>query len=196
MTHPLRGQFAVVTGADSGIGRSAVEMLLRAGAHVTMICRFREPGERARAALLDMSAGREAPGGSASKPAAPRVALEIADLSKLESVRLVDDRVAARLPAIDILVNNAGIYRTRRILSADGFELTFATNYLGHFLLTSLLLECLAAGRGRTCGPRRPRVPWPGTPGRGVTELRRSASTRRRRQREIITAYSVGSRSL
>ena len=142
MTHPLTGQTAVVTGANAGVGRSATEMLLRAGAHVTMVCRSRERGERALAELREASAA-----GSASPH--PQIALEIADLSRQADVRAAAGRIADRHPAIDILVNNAGISQMRAVLSADGFELTFATNHLGHFLLTHLLLEPLEAGRGR-----------------------------------------------
>ena len=142
MTHPLTGQTAVVTGANAGVGRSATEMLLRAGAHVTMVCRSRERGERALAELREASAA-----GSASPH--PQIALEIADLSRQADVRTAAGRIADRHPAIDILVNNAGISQMRPVLSADGFELTFATNHLGHFLLTHLLLEPLEAGRGR-----------------------------------------------
>ncbi len=152
--HPLAGQTAVVTGANSGVGRSATQMLLRAGAHVTMICRSRERGERALAELRDSAMageGAENPnenetGGAAGRP---ELTLEVADLSRQADVRAAACRIATRLPAIDILVNNAGISQARRVLSADEFELTFGTNHIGHFLLSHLLLERLAAGRGR-----------------------------------------------
>ena len=150
MTTPLRGQHAVVTGANSGVGRSATEMLLRAGAHVTMICRSRERGELALEELRDtVAAERDHHAGDAGEAAAPSVALELADMSRLEDVRAAAGRIAARLPAIDILVNNAGVSQARCVESAEGFELTFATNHLGHFLLTHLLLTPLEAGRGR-----------------------------------------------
>ena len=133
----LKGQVAIVTGANSGVGRSATGMLLEAGAHVTMVCRNRERGERALAELRQTAADR------------PRVELELADLSRQEDVREVATRLHARLPAIDILVNNAGVTRPRCVHSPEGFELTFATNHLGHFLLTRLLRDRLQAGRGR-----------------------------------------------
>ena len=150
MTNSLCGQVAVVTGADSGIGRSAAEMLLRAGASVTMICRDRKTGELAQAEMRDaVSAPGASSGGLPSQSPDHRASLELADLSRQDDVRLVAGRIAVRHPEIDILVNNAGIYPARRALSADGFELTFATNYLSHFLLPRLLLERLEAGRGR-----------------------------------------------
>lgn len=138
MSDALSGQAAVVTGANSGVGRSATEMLLEAGARVTMVCRSRERGERA---LAEMRAG--------GLGAGSRVDLELADLSRQEDVRALATRLNARLPAIDILVNNAGVTRPRCVHSPEGFELTFATNHLGHFLLTRLLRERLEAGRGR-----------------------------------------------
>ena len=162
MSGPLKGQVAVVTGANSGVGRSATEMLLEAGAHVTMVCRSRERGERALAELHagGLGAGprrvrsRAAPGGVFSEPvgddsAGVQVELELADLSGQEDVRDLAARLAGRFPAIDILVNNAGVTRPRCVHSPEGFELTFATNHLGHFLLTRLLRERLEAGRGR-----------------------------------------------
>lgn len=145
MTDSLRGQVAVVTGANSGVGRAAAEMLLRAGVHVTMICRSRKRGERALAELRECAATR----GGAAGESPPAVTLELADMSRMEDVRGAAARIAAQAPAIDILVNNAGVSQARRVESPEGFEMTFATNHLGHFLLTHLLLDRLEAGRGR-----------------------------------------------
>ncbi len=151
LTGALRGQAAVVTGANSGVGRSAAEMLVRAGVRVTMVCRSRERGEQALAELQGVAAAAQAnpPGGMEVDVAAATVTLELADMSRLEDVRAAAARIAARLPAIDILVNNAGVAQAHRVMSAEGFELTFATNHLGHFLITHLLLDRLKAGRGR-----------------------------------------------
>ena len=109
LTGALRGQAAVVTGANSGVGRSAAEMLVRAGVRVTMVCRSRERGEQALAELQGVAAAAQAnpPGGMEVDVAAATVTLELADMSRLEDVRAAAARIAARLPAIDILVNNA-----------------------------------------------------------------------------------------
>lgn len=157
----LRGQVAIVTGANSGVGRSATEMLLAAGARVTMVCRSRERGERALAEVRAVGLAGE-PRGDGNRRDAGEVAdlkaggsageqaeLELADLSRLEDVRELADRLAARFPAVDILVNNAGVSRPECVASPEGFELTFATNHLGHFLLTRMLRDRLEAGRGR-----------------------------------------------
>lgn len=157
----LRGQVAVVTGANSGVGRSATGLLLEAGARVTMVCRSRERGARALAELRASAAAGglrgarnragvdEVPDLTSGDSAGARVELELADLSRQDDVRALAGRLTARLPEIDILVNNAGVTRPRCVHSPEGFELTFATNHLGHFLLTRLLRERLEAGRGR-----------------------------------------------
>ncbi|MCG8469861.1 MAG: SDR family NAD(P)-dependent oxidoreductase [Gemmatimonadetes bacterium] len=131
----LTGQIAVVTGANSGVGRSATELLCRAGARVIMVCRSRERGQRA---LDEIQSG--APGAS--------VRLEVADLVEQALVRRLGERLADELDRVDILVNNAGVWRHKRESSPDGFEVTFATNHLAHFLLAHLLLEHLRTGRG------------------------------------------------
>ena len=117
-------------------------MLLAAGAHVTMICRSRDRGERALAELRRAAS-------ETGEPGHPEVSLEIADMSRQDDVRAAAKRIAARAEAVDVLVNNAGVSQFRHTLSADGFELTLATNHIGHFLLTHLLLARLESGRGR-----------------------------------------------
>ena len=129
----LTGRIAIVTGASSGVGRSAAALLAAAGAGVTLVCRDRARGERALGEL------------ERSSPAA--VALELTDLACPGAVRALASRLRGRLDRIDILVNNAGISRDRLETTVDGFERTFATNHLGHFLLTHLLLDRLRGGR-------------------------------------------------
>jgi NAD(P)-dependent dehydrogenase (short-subunit alcohol dehydrogenase family) len=125
------GRTAVVTGANSGLGLVAARELARAGAEVVLACRDTEKGEVAaesiRAAVPDAS-----------------VAVEDLDLASLASVRAFAERLDAGHESLDLLINNAGVMAPPRRETADGFELQFGTNHLGHFALTGLLLGKLA----------------------------------------------------
>ncbi len=122
----LRGRTVAVTGANAGLGRAAAESLHELGANVWLICR---DGDRGRAALDALKAK---PGGDPQ--------LVRGDLSDLESVR----RVADALPAsLAVLVHNAGVLPRAFQRTADGLELTWATNVVGPFLLTQLVLPRL-----------------------------------------------------
>ncbi|MBC6468369.1 oxidoreductase [Actinomadura alba] len=131
----LSGKSAIVTGANAGLGFYTGLELARHGAEVTLACRNRERGERARAELR-----RRVPAGD--------LALRILDVANLDSVRAFADEYLSDHPGLDILVNNAGVMATPYTLTPDGFELQFATNYLGHFALTGLLLPALLARPG------------------------------------------------
>jgi NAD(P)-dependent dehydrogenase (short-subunit alcohol dehydrogenase family) len=122
------GRTVVVTGANSGLGLVTARELARAGASVVLACRNVEKGEDAAEEI-----------GAAVSGARLQVA-EL-DLSSLESVR----RFAGALEVgeLALLINNAGIMMTPQQQTADGFELQFGTNHLGHFALTGLLLERL-----------------------------------------------------
>ncbi len=121
------GRTAVVTGANSGLGLATALELARAGAEVVLACRNTERGE---AALGSIRA--EAPDAS--------VALEALDLSDLASIRAFAERFAVERASLDLLVNNAGVMAPPQRQTADGFELQFGTNHLGHFALAGLLL--------------------------------------------------------
>ncbi|MBV9914616.1 MAG: SDR family oxidoreductase [Sinobacteraceae bacterium] len=123
-------ELAVITGTTHGIGRVTARELARAGRTVVMLCRDLKAGEAVRYGLL-----RETP--------AARVELVRCDLASLASVRAAAALVRRDYPRLGLLINNAGMVSTRRRTSADGFELTFATNHLGPFLLTALLSEHL-----------------------------------------------------
>jgi NAD(P)-dependent dehydrogenase (short-subunit alcohol dehydrogenase family) len=129
----MKAKRCVVTGANSGIGEVTARQLARMGARVTMICRSED---RARAAMDRILA--EVPDAE--------LELELADLSSLADVRRVAGAVCARHEQIDVLVNNAGIYLPKRHESAEGFEMTLATNHLGPFLLTRLLIANMPRG--------------------------------------------------
>ncbi len=130
-----KGRIAVVTGANSGIGYEAAQMLAGRGAHVVLAVRNIEKGEAARRRIL------------AVHPCA-ETSLEQLDLTSLDSVRAAADAVRTAFPRIDLLINNAGVMWTPKDVTADGFELQFGTNHLGHFAWTGLLLDHLLAVPG------------------------------------------------
>lgn len=123
----LAGQVALITGANTGIGRVTARRLAELGAHVFVACRS---AQRAAAVIEEIRAG----GGSVE-------ALQI-DLADLGSVRACADAFLGRDRPLHLLVNNGGIAGGRG-LTASGFELAFGVNHVGHFLLTRLLLERL-----------------------------------------------------
>jgi NAD(P)-dependent dehydrogenase (short-subunit alcohol dehydrogenase family) len=129
----LAGRTCLVTGATSGIGRVTALELARRGATVIVVGRDRARGE---AALAEMRARS----GNAS------VELMLADLSVQSEVRRLATDVLQRHARLDVLVNNAGALFTRRRVTADGLEATFALNHLAYFLLTALLRDALVAG--------------------------------------------------
>jgi len=123
-------EVAVITGTTHGIGRVTSRELARAGRRVVMLCRDVVAGRAVREEIV-----AQVPGAS--------VDVIECDLSSLDSVRRSAATVCGAYPRITLLVNNAGMVSTRHRMSVDGFELTFATNHLGPFLLTGLLLKCL-----------------------------------------------------
>ncbi|MCD6726130.1 MAG: SDR family NAD(P)-dependent oxidoreductase [Solirubrobacteraceae bacterium] len=127
----MDGKTVLVTGATSGIGLAAAERFARLGASVRLLARAEERGERARAAVVEATGNRD-------------VRVGLCDVSDLRDVRAFAARFAADEPRLDVLVNNAGVLPRERMPSADGNELALATNVLGPFLLTNLLIPLLA----------------------------------------------------
>jgi NAD(P)-dependent dehydrogenase (short-subunit alcohol dehydrogenase family) len=128
---------ALVTGANSGIGFETARGLAGHGAHVVLACRNQEKARRAGAALE-----RDIEGAS--------VELLAIDLSDLVSVRRAAEEFRDGHGRLDLLINNAGVMGTPYRQTADGTELQMATNHLGHFALTGLLLDrLLTSGRSR-----------------------------------------------
>jgi NAD(P)-dependent dehydrogenase (short-subunit alcohol dehydrogenase family) len=124
------GRVAVVTGANSGLGLATSRELARAGARVVMGCRDASRGDAAWKRLK-----AEVPGAD--------VTVESLDLASLASIRDFATRVPATYGRIDLLVNNAGVMAIPRTTTADGFEMQFGTNHLGHFALTGQLLPSM-----------------------------------------------------
>jgi len=129
---PVRDKVIVITGASSGLGFETAKQLAGQGWEIVMIVRDQSGGERARSQVAEAAAG-------------PSPVLLIADLSVQADIRRVAQQVRDRYDHVDILINNAGAAFSRREHSADGLELTWATNQLGPFLLTELLLPLLAS---------------------------------------------------
>ena len=124
-----RGRVAVVTGANSGIGLVTARELARAGARVVLASRSTSKGEAAASRIVSAVPGAEL------DPA-------VLDLADLDSVRAF----AASAPSrIDLLINNAGVMAAPHRVTNQGFESQFATNHLGHFALTGLLLSKMLA---------------------------------------------------
>jgi NAD(P)-dependent dehydrogenase (short-subunit alcohol dehydrogenase family) len=131
----MRGKTVLITGANSGIGFVTARELAKMGACILMVCRDTNRGATARAAVAQVATG-----------AAPTLLL--ADMSSQQSVRALAHDVRARFPKIDVLINNAGGIFAERGFTTDGIERTFATNHLGPFLLTNLVLDLVRAGTG------------------------------------------------
>jgi NAD(P)-dependent dehydrogenase (short-subunit alcohol dehydrogenase family) len=129
----LSGRTAVVTGANTGLGLQASRVLAARGAHLILACRN-----------LD-KAGRAAGQIAAASPGASTSIVRL-DLASQSCVRRAAGEIRARFPRVDLLINNAGVMEVPYRRTDDGFELTLATNHLGPFALTGLLLDRLAVG--------------------------------------------------
>jgi NAD(P)-dependent dehydrogenase (short-subunit alcohol dehydrogenase family) len=130
------GRTAVITGASSGLGVETATVLAQRGAHVLLACRDLDKAERAAGLIRTRAAGQG------------QVSAVHLNLASLASVRAAAREISATCPRLDLLINNAAVMRPPYQRSADGFELTFATNHLGHFALTGLLLDRLLATPG------------------------------------------------
>jgi NAD(P)-dependent dehydrogenase (short-subunit alcohol dehydrogenase family) len=127
-----RAKVVMVTGANAGMGKEISLALAGSGATLVMVSRNRERGEVARADV-EQKSGNQA------------VEVLIADLSSQQSIRSLVKEFETRHDRLDVLVNNAGVSLPRRQETVDGLETVFATNHLGPFLLTNLLLPLLTA---------------------------------------------------
>ena len=130
------GKLAVVTGANSGLGRVTALELAHHGAEVVIASRSVDKGQAAANEIEAETGG-------------PKARVLALDLGSLDSVREFAGRLQGE--RIDLLINNAGVMMTPRQATSDGFELQFGTNHLGHFALTGLLLEAVQrSDSGRT----------------------------------------------
>ena len=126
----LTGKVCMITGANGGLGFAASQQLAQRGATIYMIARSQDKGEAAREEIIKTTGNRN-------------IFLELADLSNLADVRELVERFQQKANRLDVLINNAGVLLSERQLSDDGIELTFATNVLGSFLLSQLLIPLM-----------------------------------------------------
>ncbi|CEF70553.2 Dehydrogenase/reductase SDR family member on chromosome X [Strongyloides ratti] len=130
------GKVAVVTGASSGIGKCIAEDLNKRGAKVYMVCRNKEKADKVVEELSNNGCDKS------------RLRVRIADMTDLESVRRFAHMFRDEEPTLDILINNAGVLGDGSfVLTKDGHELIWQANYLGHFMLTELLISQLRHAR-------------------------------------------------
>ncbi len=135
MTYNLTGKTIIITGANSGIGKAAAVQLAQSGATVIMACRSAERGARALAEVREAAHSQN-------------VALMQVDMASQASIRQFADAFLAQYPRLDVLIHNAANFDhtlKRPLLTADGVETIFATNHIGIFLMTRLLLARLKA---------------------------------------------------
>ena len=130
-----QGKIAIVTGANSGIGYQTTLGLVKRDVEVVMACRNRQKAEEARAKILH------------AHPKA-KIKSMVVDLSSLTDVRKFADQFLTDFNRIDLLINNAGIMMSPYKVTRDGFENQLATNYIGHFALTGLLLPLITGTSG------------------------------------------------
>ncbi|XP_072238741.1 retinol dehydrogenase 11 isoform X2 [Leuresthes tenuis] len=126
----LTGKTAIVTGANTGIGKFIALDFARRGGRVILACRSESRGSAALNEIKQITGNED-------------VHLRLVDVSSMDSVREFAKRILEEEKALHILVNNAGVSGLPKQLTKDGFEASFATNHLGPFLLTNLLLDLM-----------------------------------------------------
>ncbi len=132
----LTGKLVFVTGGASGLGQETARVMAAKGAHVVLAARDQ--------AKLD-----EAADAIRADTGSDKVETIIVDLASLDSVRSCSAEANSRFDRIDLLINNAGVMACPQMQTADGFEMQFGTNHLGHFLLTKLLMPLVEKGSGK-----------------------------------------------
>jgi NAD(P)-dependent dehydrogenase (short-subunit alcohol dehydrogenase family) len=128
----MTDKICLITGATSGLGESVAHALARQGATVVLACRDEARGAAVQADIQMITSYTT-------------VDVLPLDLAALDSVRAAAAEFRRRYDRLDVLINNAAVFKNRRVMTAEGLEMMFATNHLGHFLLTNLLLDRLRA---------------------------------------------------
>lgn len=130
MSWDITNKTVLITGGNSGIGKATATALAQQGAQLILGCRNLEKAEQARIEITEET-------GNATVKVLPL------DLASFDSIRSFASEIRCKYPKLDVLINNAGVIYWRKQFTDEGFEGQFGTNYLGHFLLTHLLLDLL-----------------------------------------------------
>jgi NAD(P)-dependent dehydrogenase (short-subunit alcohol dehydrogenase family) len=126
----LQGKTVLITGATDGIGKETAKQLSAMGARILLHGRNPEKAQAAQKAIQTATGN-------------PNIDILIADLQRMDAVRGLAAEVLKTTDRLDVLINNAGVYMQEKVLTPDGYEMTFAVNHLAVFLLTNLLLDLL-----------------------------------------------------
>ena len=124
----LNGKTAIITGSNTGIGKETAKELAKRGARIIMACRNIKEGIKAADEIKQITGN-------------DNVVVKELDLASFKSIRNFAGNINSYEVRVDILVNNAGVFLCPQSKTEDGFEMHFGVNYLGHFLLTLLLVE-------------------------------------------------------
>ena len=193
----LTGKLVFVTGGASGLGQETARAMAAKGAHVVLAARDQAKLDEAAAAIKD---------GSGSD----KIEIILCDLASLDSVRACAKEANERFDRIDLLINNAGVMACPLSKTADGFEMQFGTNHVGHFLLTNLLIPLVKAGsdkrivnlssRGHFLGPvdfddpnydKRDYAKWPAYGQSKTANIQFSVGLEKRLSAQGIHSYAV-----
>lgn len=128
----MKDKIVLLTGGNDGIGKQTAIGLAKKGATIIIACRKMEKAEQAVETIIKASEN-------------DRVAAIPLDLASFDSIRRCAERFQSEYDRLDVLVNNAGLFTSNLQKTAEGFEMQFGVNHLGHFLLTKLLLPQLLA---------------------------------------------------
>jgi NAD(P)-dependent dehydrogenase (short-subunit alcohol dehydrogenase family) len=126
----VKGKVCLITGANGSLGKATAMALAQLGATVILACRNKDQGEKTKAEVI-LATNNSA------------VDVVLVDLSVQDSIRQMATTFREKYDRLDVLINNAAIYKSQQIMTPDGVELMFATNHIGPFLLTNLLLDKL-----------------------------------------------------
>ena len=126
----IKGKTCLITGANTGIGKETAKQLAALGTHIIMVCRNQGKGKKARDEIILTTKN-------------DNIELLICDLSSLKEVKRFSEEFVKNYSSLHVLINNAGVFHMKRTITSDGYESTFAVNYLAHLYLTKLLLPLL-----------------------------------------------------